>query len=164
MFGFIMGTVCLLALAATLRHHYGYAWSCGHGGMYERVGRGPFGGRQQRQRWMLRRVFEQLDTTPGQEKVIVKHVDGWLDQAATGRRELADVRRQVAQALSADVLDEATLSAALQRVDDMLAKAKLDLAQALTEIHASLDPQQRRDLADLLSYGPRGRRDYGRHF
>jgi hypothetical protein len=39
-----------------------------------------------------------------------------------------------------------------------LAKSKLELTQALTEIHASLDPEQRRDLSDLLSYGPRHRR------
>jgi hypothetical protein len=166
----MMGTVCLVALFATLRHHYGYAFGCdyggGHGGFGRglRGGRGPWGARRGRQRFMLRRIFEQLDTTPGQEKVIVKHVEGIVDHMATGRRELSDVRRQVAQALSGEVLDEAVLSAALERVEDLLAKSKLDLTQALTEIHASLDPQQRRDLADLLTYGPRGRRDFAGHF
>lgn len=167
MFGLIFGMVCLFALVKTLRHHYGFAWGYGYGGRT----RGHFGGgppwarggrafREGRQRWFLRRLFEQLDTTPGQEKVIVKHIDSLMDNAATGRRELSDVRRQVAQALTGETLDEASLNAALEKVDDLLAKTKLELTQALSEIHASLDPHQRRDLADLLTYGPRGRASY----
>lgn len=164
MFGFILGTVCLVALFATLRHQYGFAWGCGYGsGLSGRHG-GGFAPRRGRQRFMLRRIFEQLDTTPGQEKVIAKHVDGWFDSVADGRRELSDVRRQVAQALNSEVLDEAALSSALDRVEDLLAKSKLELTQALTEIHASLDGQQRRELADLLSYGPSRRRDFGGRF
>lgn len=170
MFGLIIGIVCSVALVKTLRHHYGFAW--GYGGR----SRGHFGGgppwaghshggpgrafREGRQRWFLRRLFEQLDTTPGQEKVIVKHVDSWMDNVATGRRELSDVRREVAQALQGETLNEASLQAALEKVDDMLAKSKLELTQALTEIHAALDPNQRRDLADLITYGPRGRGRY----
>ncbi|HET8939617.1 MAG TPA: periplasmic heavy metal sensor [Polyangiales bacterium] len=162
MFGFILGTVCLFALVATLRHQYGFAWGGGYGGRnFGRFGGPPWAARHGRQRWFLRRIFEQLDTTPGQEKVIVKHVDSWMENVATGRRELTDVRRQVAQALRGEALDEASLQAALEKVDDLLAKSKLELTQALTEIHASLDPEQRRDLADLLSYGPR--HHHGRH-
>ena len=160
MFGFILGTVCLFALVGTLRHQYGYAWGCGYGGRNFSRGGPPWAARHGRQRWFLRRIFEQLDTTPGQEKVIVKHVDSWMENVATGRRELTDVRRQVAQALRGEALDEASLQAALEKVDDLLAKSKLELTQALTEIHASLDSEQRRDLADLLSYGPRHRRDF----
>ena len=158
MFGFIVGTVCLIALVSTLRHQYGFAWGCGYGGRnFSRFGGPPCGARQGRQRWFLRRVFERLDTTPGQEKVIVKHVDDWMDHMASGRRELSDVRREVAQALRGDALDEASLHAALQKVEDLLAKTKLELTEALTEIHASLDSEQRRELADMLSYGPRQR-------
>jgi hypothetical protein len=174
MFGLIFGMVCLFALVKALRHHYGFAWGYGYAGR----SRGHFGGRppwssgshgsggpgrafrEGRQRWFLRRLFEQLDTTPGQEKVIVKHVDGWMDNVATGRRELSDVRREVAQALTGETLNEASLQAALEKVDDMLAKSKLELTQALTEIHAALDAHQRRDLADLITYGPRGRGRY----
>jgi Spy/CpxP family protein refolding chaperone len=167
MFGFFIGTVCLIALVSTLRHQYGFAGggACGYGSRgFGRFGGPPWAARQGRSRWFLRRVFEQLDATPGQEKVIVKHVDSWLEHASTGRRELTDVRRQVAQALRGESLDEASLQAALEKVDDLLAKSKLELTQALTEIHASLDPEQRRDLADLLSYGPRHRRDFAGRF
>lgn len=159
MFGLILGMVCLFALVATLRHQYGFAWGCGYGGRnYGRFGGPPWAARHG-QRWFLRRIFQQLDTTPGQEKVIVKHVDSWMDNVATGRRELTDVRRQVAQALRGEALDEASLQAALEKVDDLLAKTKLELTQALIEIHGSLDTEQRRELADLLSYGPRHRRE-----
>lgn len=158
MFGLFIGIACLIALVHTLRHQYGFAWGCGYGGRnFGRFGGPPWAARRGRQRWFLRRVFEQLDTTPGQEKVIVKHVDSWVDHLETGRRELSDVRREVAQALRGDRLDEAALHAALVKVEDLLAKSKLELTQALTEIHASLDPEQRRELSDLLSHGPRGR-------
>jgi hypothetical protein len=163
MFGLIIGTVCLFALVSTLRHQYGFAWGGGYGGRnFGRFGGPPCGGRNGRQRWFLRRLFEQLDTSPGQEKVIVKHVDNWLENAESGRRELSDVRRQVAQALRGETLDESTLQDALNKVDDLIAKSKLELTQALTEIHASLEPEQRRDLADLLSYGPSRRRGFAR--
>jgi uncharacterized membrane protein len=104
-------------------------------------------------------LFERLDTTPGQEKVIMKGLDSITDQMESGRRELRDVRRQVAQALGGDVLDEAVLSAALEKVDSLMAKTKLELTTALTEIHAALDGEQRRELAELIAEGPR-RRDY----
>jgi Spy/CpxP family protein refolding chaperone len=167
MFGFIIGTVCLIALVSTLRHQYGFAWGGGCGGRaFGRFGGPPWRGavRHRRQQWFMRRLFEQLETTPGQEKVIVKHVDNLIDNMATNRHELSDVRREVAQVLRGESLDEASLQAALAKVEDLLAKTKQELTQALTEIHASLEPDQRRDLADLLTYGPSRRRDYGRRF
>ena len=54
---------------------------------------------------------------------------------------------------------EAVLSAALEKVDSLMARTKLELTTALTEIHASLDGEQRRELAELIAEGPR-RRDY----
>jgi uncharacterized membrane protein len=173
MIGFVFGTVCLVLLLAKLRRraHYGaYAYGMGRGcgdyGAY--YGYPPwarrvrdFGnGRHQRTRLWLRAAFERLETTPGQEKAIMKSVHGFEEQLLHGRGELTEVRKQVAQALGGDELDETILSAALVRVEDLIAKTKLDLAQMLTEIHASLDGQQRKALAELVAEGV-SRRSFG---
>ena len=159
MFGVFFGTLCLVGLFATLKHRrHGYAFGGPFGlGRHSHYGHPPWAERfaRERRRWWLRGLFERLDTTPGQEKVIMKGIDAVTDQMETGRRELRDVRRQVAQALGGDVLDEAVLSTALERVEDLMAKSKLELTHALTEIHAALDGEQRRELAELIAEGPR---------
>jgi len=163
MFGVFFGIVCLVGLFATLRHgRYGYAFGGPFGfRRHGHYGHPPWAARfaREKRRWFLRNLFERLDTTPGQEKVIMKGIDAISDQMETGRRELRDVRRQVAQALGGDVLDEAVLGSALERVEDLMAKTKLELTQALMEVHAALDGEQRRELAELIAEGPRGR-DY----
>ena len=74
MFGFIIGTLSLIGLVKVLRHGrgWGHGW---HGGGY--------GGRRN---WMLRRLFQRLDTTPGQEKVITEAFEE-LQEKARGIRE-----------------------------------------------------------------------------
>ena len=159
MFGVFFGTLCLVGLFATLKHRrHGYAFGGPFGfGRHSHYGRPPWAERfaRERKRWWLRSLFERLDTTPGQEKLIMKGIDAVTDQMETGRRELRDVRRQVAQALGGDVLDEAVLGAALERVETLMAQSKLELTHALTEIHAALDGEQRRELAELIAEGPR---------
>ena len=77
MSGFIIGLVCLWGLSRVLRGRHG----CGPGwrgrGWHGRGwrGRGWSGGGRAGRYWMLRRVFEKLDTTPGQEREIREAVD-----------------------------------------------------------------------------------------
>jgi uncharacterized membrane protein len=164
MIGFVFGTVCLVALLATVRRRHmwsHYAYGMGHHGFHH--GHGHYGfppwARQARVRYGSRKsywvhaLFEQLDTTPGQEKAILKSMETFTEQMAHGRTELVAVRKQVAQALGGDQLDESVLSAALEKVEDLIAKTKLELTHTLTEIHASLDGQQRKLLAELISDG-----------
>jgi len=69
MFGFIVGAACLFGLVRVLRHaRHGHF---GHHGPFGRF-RGGFGPRM-----MLRGLFERLDTTPGQEKVIAAAIAGF---------------------------------------------------------------------------------------
>ncbi len=95
MFGFLIGTACLIGLIKVARHGGGYGCGsrygscssgyergCGGGGGYQDEGGGPWGrhGGQGRHggfgpRIFLRAAFERLDTTPGQEKVILQAVD-----------------------------------------------------------------------------------------
>src|ERR1700678_438436 len=86
MLGFIVGTVCLIGLVKTLRwgrYHRG-GGGCGyghHGGGWGRRGwdgrgyqgdhDGGWGGGWGGPSVLLRALFQRLETTPGQEKVIV---------------------------------------------------------------------------------------------
>src|SRR5690242_15134806 len=89
MLGFLIGTVCLVALVKVVRHGrcggWRYAHGCGYGGGYDSGcggwhdrghghGHGRWGGGWSRggfgPGFMLRGLFARLETTPGQEKVI----------------------------------------------------------------------------------------------
>jgi uncharacterized membrane protein len=147
MFAFVVGTACLFGLVAVIRHgrHGSRHWGHGH----FRGGRGGFGPRR-----MLRRLFERLDTTPGQEKAIASALDDFKREAKSARAELEGARGEVASALRQDVFDEVLLGAALTRVDntvDVMRKAALD---AFGKVHGALDEQQRAKLADFIERSP----------
>ena len=64
MFGFVVGTLCLVGFVSVYRRrgwrrHGFHGW---HAGRHGRFGR--------RGGWALYRAFEELDTSPGQEKAI----------------------------------------------------------------------------------------------
>ena len=100
MWGFLVGAVCLYGLARTMR---GGGWAYAHGpGHWGRRrwggwrhdgwdGPGRPGGRGP-----LRWLFERIDTSPGQEKVIAEAADalrgtmrGWHDDAERMRSDVA---------------------------------------------------------------------------
>ena len=60
-----------------------------------------------------------------------------LDEPNEGTEELARVRAEVARALSAQPPDVAVLSAALEQVETLLAKAREDLVAVVREIQGS---------------------------
>jgi hypothetical protein len=163
MFGVLIGTVCLFALFGVLRrgryHYFAHSYGArGHSGHYGRWGR-----RRAGRRLALRWLFEELDTTPGQEKVILRSVETLRENLSGGRGELDLARKEVAEAIGGDVLDESVLTAALARVDGLLAKARSELFQALSDVHAALDGNQRKELAEMIA-DFRGRRlGYGHY-
>lgn len=168
MFGLIVGTLCLFALIATLRARryayyapFGY-WrhAYGHGHDYGYFHHG--GGRRQRRRYAVRWMFEQLDTTPGQEKAILKSIEDLREQLSGSRGELHEARKELAQALGGDVLDQAALNAALSRVDGVVDRSRDEFVAAVTQIHAALDGKQRKQLAELIADFPSYRYGYGR--
>lgn len=177
MFGLIVGTLCLIALIATLRrrrygrfalgHAYGYGPMAfgpgfmghgfglhgprgyGYGGYGHRGGRGP------------RFLFELLDTTPGQEKVIAEARDGLRARMKGSREELLAARKDLAAAVGGDLFDAATLEAALGRGLAVAQKATHELAQVLPAVLAALDGEQRKRLAELIAEGRGWRRGLG---
>ena len=151
MFGFIIGTLCLIALVRVvargrMRRRYGY-WYGHHGYGY---GRG-FG-----RRAALNAVLARLDTAPGQEKVITQAVSDLVERARDAGRGVQDTRRAVADALRGEQLDEARLNEVFGRHDAALEELRRAGVDAARRVHEALDERQRKILGDLVEGGFRG--------
>ena len=151
MIGFLIGTVCLIGLVKVLRG--GHGWRGRRWGGYGR-GFGPRAG--------LRFLFERLDTSPGQEKVILGVVeDLWKTKREVGE-ELIHSRHDVASAMRGERFDEVALDTAFGRQDALIAKLRASVKTALTTVHEALDDRQRKVAGDmlegqLLAFGGGGR-------
>ncbi len=175
MLGFIIGTACLIGLIKTLRHGRacgyggcGYGGRCGGGGGggcggggcgggwgrgHHHGHHGHWGGGRDPQRWMLRGLFERLDTTPGQEKVILEAVETLRAKGREGRDAVHGTAGDVAKAFRGERFDEAAMVEAFTRQDAALESAQKGLFEALAKVHEVLDERQRRELADMLERG-----------
>jgi len=145
MFGFIIGTACLIGLVAMIR-------------------RGRFGGRFGRhgfgRRAMLNRLFHRLETSPSQEKMIVGAVEDVQQSVASLRPELESTRADLARILTDENFDAERLGAVFARHDDAVREVQRAVAGALGKVHGALDHNQRAQLAQLLEqrgFGPWGR-------
>lgn len=164
MIGFLIGTACLIGLVKTLRYgrrwgggRHGFAFAgggcggggCGGGGWGGRARGGPFS-----RRGAARFLFELLDTTPGQEKVILSAMDGVRTAGEGAHEELRSARREAAQAMRGDVLDDSALRAASAKLGVAGEAFRESITHALAQIHEVLEPDQRRRLAELITDGP----------
>ena len=149
MFGFIFGTVCLVLLINVLRR--GHRW--------RRDDRGRGFGR----RWVLRRFFERLDTTPGQEKAIVGALDGLRENRQAFRDELKQTRLALARAVESGRVDESSLAETFAQQDRLLATVRASFVQALKKATEALDERQRKQASDLIESGGLLGRGHGPH-
>ena len=140
MFGFIFGTACLAGLIYTVRRG--------------RYGHGP-GGRHGRWSWRgrMRWLFERLDTSPGQEKVIVQAADELTEAFEKMRDEFSVTRAAMARSLRGETFDAASLREMDAKHDALLENMRKTLRTSLSRVHEALDPKQRRELADMLEHG-----------
>jgi uncharacterized membrane protein len=147
MFGFVFGTLCLVGFVSVYRRRgwRRYGWH-GHGWRGGRFGR--HGG------WAMYRAFEELDTSPGQEKAIRSALGELKTSIGELRPELRAVRTQLAQTLNAEQFDGPQFEASLDRQVQALGRVGPVVAHTLGQIHEALDPDQRRRLARLLEAGP----------
>src|SRR5580692_2500158 len=125
MLGFVIGTLCLIGLIKTLRwgrrhggggcgygRHGGFGrrgWG-GGGGEYGDHG-GGWGGGWGGGGWggpsvFLRMLFQRLETTPGQEKVIVAAYEEMREAGQKARGEIKASRADVAKAMRSESIDE----------------------------------------------------------
>jgi len=138
MFGFLIGTACLVGL-----------FKVAHGGC---CGRGRYRG-SWGHGWMLRAIFRRLDTTPGQEKVILEGVERMQGVAEKLRGEGAQLRKDVAQAFRAGTFDHEPLKVAFARHDGIVEELQRELLVSLEKIHEALDERQRKLVAEMLEAG-----------
>ncbi len=146
MFGFFVGTACLIGLVAVARrgHHHHH--------------RGHHGRRGWATRFWLRRVMERLDTTPGQEKVIREALHDLQQDARSLRSEVRGTRTELARALRGPELDKALLERVFATHDELIEKLRASWLDTADRVHTPLDEQRRTRLADVIESGGWGYR------
>jgi hypothetical protein len=146
----IVGAVGLVLVGRAIRRHrhYRHAFFQGQFG-----GGGPWSGPRGRG-GPLSTLFARLDTTPGQEKVIVAAIDEARSALRDSRGELRASRDDVAKALASDAFDETLLGMTFARQDETLANVRRAFTGALAKIHEALDPRQRGILSNVIAHGP----------
>lgn len=170
MLGFLFGTACLIGLFKVARgscHGYSGGGRCGGG-----FG-GPFGGFEGSGRWrqghggwrgigprfFLRALFERLDTTPGQEKVIVQAADELRSALGSAKDKLRESRSDFARVFRGGIVDEAAMADIFLKHDTLLSETRRGVVEAVRKAHEALTEEQRSEVADLIE---RGRRGWGR--
>lgn len=148
MFGFFFGVITTLGAVAFARRR----WALHQ----------PGGRRRRMMRWLFRR----LDTSYGQEKVLLGASEEIERAAAELRAQLRASVEGLGGTLRGDEFDAERLADAWVRQDEAIAKLRLALSNALQQAHETLEPGQRQLVADLVQAAPRwhGRGGWhGRH-
>jgi hypothetical protein len=153
MFGIFFGILCLVAFVAVWRGRfrrgcyggYGYGRRFGRRGHFARGG--YFG---------LYRLFEELDTSPGQEKAIRSALDDLRQSLAALRPRLKESRHGVAAAFTNDAFDATAVERALDAPLQDVSQGRGALVSAIAKIHEALDADQRRRLARFVEALPYG--------
>ena len=102
----------------------------------------------------MRALFERLETTPGQEKVIQEAVEELQTAARTFKGELRGTRADVARVFRGPAFDEALFGDVFARHDTAIETIRKAAVGAFAKVHDALDEQQRRKLGDLIESGP----------
>lgn len=140
MFGFVIGALSAVGFFKVLRWERGWRH---HGGPRE---------------WMLRALFERLNTSPEQEKVLSEAASDFETSLRSVKNAGKGARTALAEILRAEHFDQAALSTLFDSQQQALEDVKKSLREGLTSIHATLVPEQRRRFAQLVEHGPgRGR-------
>lgn len=161
LFGFI-GLVLLFKIARAYRRHryfaYGgyYGGRCGGGGgggHWEHHRRDPRESGGPGKRFILRSLFERLDTTPGQEKVIARAFDELREALGSAKSDWNASKVRMADALRGSEFDHEAVGDAWAKHDTAFEAMRLKIATSMQEVHEALDEKQRKILADLIERG-----------
>jgi hypothetical protein len=162
MFGFVIGTACLIGLFMLLRRRHWFAHGYRGWGWGARSGGGSA--------WMLRWLFRHLDTTAGQEKVFSSAAEDLQGRFREMKSELEQLRKEIARSLRAPQLDPGGVRESFARQRAHLDTLEESVIGHLGKIYEALDERQRAALAELVQDGPRrsmrgcGGRGYGHHY
>ena len=132
MFGFFIGTLCLIGLIKVVRS-----------GRRQGFGFGP--------RRFYNRIFRKLDTSLNQEKEIVDAMAQLRQSVEALRDELRVSKGDLAVLLERDEVTEAELDALWERHESALAATKKAASQSFLRVHQTLDRVQRATLARMIA-------------
>jgi hypothetical protein len=149
MFGIFFGILCVVAFIGVWRGRFGRRCH-GYGRRFGGRGfaRGGYFG--------LYRLFEELDTSPGQEKAIRSALSELRETFAALRPRLKEMRHGVALALTNDAFDGGAIEQALEAPLADVSRSRGALISTLGRIHEALDADQRRRLARFVESLPYG--------
>jgi Spy/CpxP family protein refolding chaperone len=144
MFGIIFGTLCLIAFVSVLvrRRRWGYGRGYGCGGHWGRT-----------HRWGLYGLFQELDTSPGQEKAIRAALGDFRRTWGELARGFDSARGELASTLREERFDAERLEASIESHSAELAQLTRAVSAAFGKTHEALDPDQRRRLARIIETG-----------
>ena len=168
MLGFLLGTMCLFGFIKVARsscyRYAGRGWGGGGGGYAGDGGpRGWHGGFRSRgfgPRFILRSLFERLETTPGQEKVIVQAADDLMGAFRDAKGKLRETRGDFASVFRGEMVDEATLSDIFMKHDTVISETRRTAVEAIRKAHEALTEEQRSRVADFIERGRGGSRHW----
>jgi hypothetical protein len=159
MFGFFAGSLALvLMLKVAFGHHYHRRGWRHHGGGFGHhhhggMGRGGWRHGGGWRRYALYSLFERLDATPGQEKVITGAMDELRAKLAKMRGQFAEQRTKAATAFRAEVLTPEQAEGVFAPFGTHFDELRAASAEAMRKIHEALDERQRGVLANLVENG-----------
>jgi hypothetical protein len=104
-------------------------------------------------RWILRSLYERLDTTPGQEKVIAQAFDEIQAAVKAAKGDWSTARSRVADAMRGNEFDHEAVGEAWAKHDNAEESMRVKIITSLQLVHDALDERQRKILADLLERG-----------
>lgn len=144
MFGFMFGLACLGGLYMYLSREHD---------RHPRQRRRGWGRGHRLQQHILRRLYNELETTPSQEEIIEQAVRELRHGGSSLRREFAGGRSELANALRGDRFDSSALDGWSSRQDAAMGQLRKTTLEALARVHEVLDSWQRQRLADMLNEG-----------
>ncbi len=108
----------------------------------------------------LRGLFERLETTPGQEKVVAAALEDIWSTMRQARGEWTDPT-DLAVLLTGDTFDSTAAEGLSGKADASFAKVRVSVIEAMRKVHEALDERQRKILADWIRARAEGRGGFG---
>ena len=112
--------------------------------------------------WLIHRLSLRLRARPEQEQILSREAGALAEELRALRQDGRALRAEVAELLGGPTLDAQAISRALEARMERLQALRGRIGEALSRVHAALDPAQRAELAELLAHGPRRRGPYAR--
>ncbi len=134
MFGFFVGTACLIGLFVTMKRH-------------------RYGGRCRGRRFAGAHLFDELGLNEEQERAVRQRMRHFRDKVRPLRDEKERLARDLATAIRSEHFDENVLGETFVRHDDLLRELRLEFVEMMAHVHEALDQRTREKLAALLESG-----------